>query len=158
MKRLWLLLLAVVVLEGSVLGQAAAVPRAKTLPPVNVSAVTWESNFLLTGYYSVKGNYGTTTGGTLGFNIRTMSVTVTNTGSLPIESLRIAFVFSDPDTGEEWFRSRARSKKRLLPGESRLIEKVALPRLGYPPRDRLAAKSAVITEIKYSDGSIWRHK
>jgi hypothetical protein len=155
-KRLWLLLLAVVVLEGSVLGQAST--RLRTQPPVTVSAVTWESNFLLTGYYSIKGSYGTTTGGTRGFNIRTMSVTVTNTGSLPIESLRIAFVFSDPDTGEEWFRSKVHSKKRLLPGESRLIEKIALPRLGYPPRDSLAAKSAVITQVKYSDGSIWRHK
>jgi hypothetical protein len=87
-----------------------------------------------------------------------MSVTVTNTGSLPIESLRLAFVLSDPETGEEWFRYKVRSRKRLPPGESRLIENAATPTLGNPPRDGLAAKSAVVTEVKYSDGSVWRLK
>lgn len=87
-----------------------------------------------------------------------MSVTVTNTGSLPIESIRLAFVYSDPDTGEEWFRYKAHSKKRLLPGESRSIVKsvTATMAMGEMPRDERAAKSAVVTEIKYSDGSVWR--
>jgi hypothetical protein len=87
-----------------------------------------------------------------------MSVTVTNTGRLPIESLRLTFVFSDPETGEEWFRYKVSSKKRLLPGESRLVEKSATSTLGSPPRDSLAARRAVVTEVKYSDGSVWRLK
>jgi hypothetical protein len=154
--KLLRLLLAVVILEGGGLGQASSGTR--TQPPVTVSGVTWRSNFLVTGHYAVKGSYGMTTAATRGVLRRTMSVTVTNTGSLPIESLRIAFVFSDPETGEEWFRSKVRSKKRLLPGESRLIEKFAVPRLGYPPRDGLAAKSAVVTEVRYSDGSVWQQQ
>lgn len=60
--------------------------------------------------------------------------------------------------GKEWFRYKLHSRKKLLPGESRLLEKAAMATLGWPPRDELADKSVVITEIKYSDGPVWRQK
>jgi len=154
MKRLWLLL-TVVILGGSASGQA--VTETQSQPPVTVSPVKWGSNFVEFRTRAVKGPYATRTF-TAGVSVRTMSVTVANSGSLPIESIRLAFVFSDPDTGKEWFRYKVRSKKRLLPGESRSIETAAVPTLGWPPRDQVADKSVVIMEIKYSDGSVWRHK
>ena len=145
MRRLWLPL-AVAVLASSASGQA--VTGTQSEPPVTVSPVKWGNTVVGSRFRT---DYD-------GFNVRTMSVTVANSGSLPIESIRLAFVFSDPDTGKEWFRYKVRSKKRLLPGECRLIETTAVPTLGTPPRDLVAAKSVVIMEIKYSDGSVWRHK
>jgi hypothetical protein len=154
MKRLgWLF--AVVILAGSASGQTVTGPGAH--PTVTVSAVTWQSNQVLQRTVTVKGNYGTTTR-TEGVTVRTMSATVTNTGSLPIESIRLVFVLSDPDTGEVWFRYKAHNKKKLLPGESRLIVKAVTPTLGHVPRDQIAVKSATITEVKYSDGSVWRQQ
>lgn len=152
MKRLWLLL-AVVVLGGSASGQA--VTGTQSEPPVTVSQVKWGGNLVEFRTRAIKGPYATATVAE-GVRVRTMSVTVANSGSLPIESIRLAFVFSDPETGKEWFRYKVWSKKRLLPGESRVIETAAVPTLGSPPRDQMAAKSAVIMEIKYSDGSVWR--
>lgn len=149
MRMLWLLL-AVVALGGSASGQAPT--DARSQPPVAVSAVTWGEHELAIRDRNNTGRPAP------GFGLRAMSVTVTNTGSLPIESLRLAFVFSDPETGEEWFRYKVHSKKRLLPGESRLVEKAATATLGSPPRDGLAAKRAIITEVTYSDGSVWRRK
>ena len=166
MKRLWILL-AVAALQSSAWAQTGAVTRPQ--PPVTVSDVMWGGNYVTFRHNSkINGNpmslrnrrarlYGPTTR-TGGIQMRTMSVTVTNSGSVPIESVRLAFVFADPETGEEWFRYKAHSKKRLLPGASVSIEKAATATLGWPPRDELADKSVVITEIKYSDGSVWRHK
>ena len=166
MKRL-LLLLAFAIPQGGALAQTATSTR--TQPPVTVSEVKWGGNYVVFRHSSrINGNptslsnrrtqlYGPTSR-TEGAQIRTMSFTVTNSGFLPIESIRLAFVFSDPDTGKEWFRYKLHSRERLLAGESRLLEKAAMATLGLPPRDELADKSVVITEIKYSDGWVWRQK
>ena len=151
---LWLLL-ALLPLKAGASGQTAAGTRPR--PPVTVSEVTWGSNIVGTTNYLVGNNDGDMTFAD-GFNVRTMSVTITNSGSRPVESVRLAFVFSDPEAGVEWFRYEARSRKRLLPGESLVVRKAATPTLGVPRRDWIAAKSAVITEVKYSDGSVWRHR
>lgn len=143
-----LLLLIFVALGCGTTGQAQTANSPQS--PVAVSAVAWDDHELTK---RDRNNFGYFSGG-----VRTMSVTVTNMASLPIESVRLAFVFSDPDTGEEWFRYKVHSKKKLLPGESRSIVKAALARLAVTglPSDERAAKSAVVTEIKYSDGSGWR--
>lgn len=166
MKKL-LLLLAIVIPQGGALAQTATSTR--TQPPVTVTEVKWGGNYVVFRHGSrINGNprslrnrrtqlYGPTSY-TEGAQIRTMSVTITNSGSLPIESIRLAFVFSDPSTGKEWFRYKMQSRKRLLAGESRLLEKAAAATLGWPRRDELADKSVVVTEIKYSDGSVWRQK
>lgn len=160
-------LVAVVILQGGALAQT--VTSTRTQPPVTVSEVKWGGNYVVLRHDSkVNGNptslsnrrtqlYGTTSR-TEGARRRTMSVTIANTGFLPIESIQLAFVFSDPGKGKEWFRYKIHGGKKLLPGESRLLEKAATATLGWPPRDELADKSVVITEIKYSDGSVWRQK
>lgn len=147
MKKLWLLF-AVVALGSSASGQAPT--EARSQPHVTVSAVTWGDHELTIRDRNNTGRPAP------GYGVRAMSVTLTNTGPLPVASIRLAFVFSDPETGEEWFRYKVRSKKRLLPGESMLIEKAATATLGSPPRDGLAARRVVITEVIYSDGSVWR--
>ena len=151
MKRLWLLF-AFVILAGGASGQDSKGVRPQ--PPLTVSEVKWDSNFVLPRTVSFNGAYGPNSL-TTGILVRKTSVTVTNTGPRTIESIRLAFVFSDPSTGEEWFRFKTRSKKRLPPGESRSITKATL---GSPPHAGVAAKRAVITEVKYSDGSVWRQQ
>ena len=146
--KMLLLLLAVSLLQGSAQGQTPEGPRLE--PPVLVFAVKWGDHPVMESARHFNSYVQPI--------LRLMSVTVTNAGTRPIESLRVAFVFSDPDTGEEWFRYKVRRKKRLLPGESVLIEKGATPTLGVPARDELASKSAVVTEVIYADGSVWRSK
>jgi hypothetical protein len=90
--------------------------------------------------------------------LRHMSVVLKNTSDAPVESVRLAFVFSDPSSGEEWFRYKARIKGRMLPGESVVVEKFATATFGFPPRDMVAKKTAVVTEVKFADGSVWRRK
>ena len=141
------LLLAAVAFAGGASGQAPTATQTQT--PVAVSEVEWGEHALITSAR----NYSSSVHKTLYM----MTVTVTNTGTLPVESVRVAFVFADPDTGAELFRYKSRSKKSLLPGESRIIQKAVLARPGwYPTIDELAAKSAVVTEVRYSDGSVWR--
>ncbi len=147
MKKMFWPLLAVFALGGSASGQTSTTSPAQ--PSVTVYNVQWKEHPLVAS----DRNYRVVVHG----NVNTLSVSVTNTGRLPVESVRVAFVFADPDTGEELFRYKSRSKKRLLPGESRVIEKAVLTRPGWwPTIDDLAAKSAVVTEVKYSDGSVWR--
>ena len=147
MKKILWLLLASVAVAGNASGQTPAVTQ--TQPPVVVSEVKWDEHPLVASerhFRDISHKF-----------LSMMTVTVTNTGTLPVESVRVAFVFADPDTGQELFRYKSRSKKRLLPGESRIVRKAILTRPGWHMTiDDLAAKSAVVTEVKYSDGSVWR--
>ena len=146
MKKMLRLMLAVVAVVGSASGQTPTVTHPP--PPVDVSAVQWVEHAL-----SISARHF----GSMHRTVNTLAVSVTNTGNLPVESVRVAFVFADPDTGEELFRYKSRRKMRLLPGESRVVQKAILVRPGWSPSiDDLAAKSAVVTEVKYSDGSVWR--
>jgi hypothetical protein len=154
MKRLCTLL-AFVALGGSALGQAPT--DARPQPGASVSMVILRSDQLLFRQHRVRGFYGVRRENE-GPHVYKMSATVTNTGSRTIESVRLAFVFSDPATGEEWFRYQVHSKKRLGPGENRELTKAATAKTAVKGvlREEAAVKNAVITEIKYSDGSVWR--
>jgi len=146
MKMLCLLLLGVAALGGGASERSQAVTQSQ--PPVAISEVTWGEHPLSISARKFGSPHRTS---------NTLIVSVTNTGTLPVESVRVTFLFSDPDTGEVLFHYKSRSKKRLLPGESRMIQKAVLTRPGWSPSiDDLAAKSAVVTEVKYSDGSVWR--
>ena len=166
MRRLWLLLLMALVPCAA---QAQTATGEGAQQPLSVSEVTWGSSqhvfrqrSVPTGYPSVKGARGDNHEGSRvvqdSLRLRHMAVTLTNTGGVPVESVRLAFVFSDPSSGEEWFRYKSRRKTKLLPGESVTVEKVATATFGFPPRDERAKKSVVVTEIKYADGSVWKRK
>ena len=160
MRRFWLLLLITLV-PCAARAQTAPVTTAAgggaRQSPVSASEVLWSTSEHVRGYSVSNSGYGETAV-KHALQLRHMSVTLTNTSDVPVESVRFAFVFSDPATGEEWFRYKSHIKGRLLPGECAVVEKVATASLGVPPRDMRAKKSVVVTEIKYADGSVWKRK
>jgi hypothetical protein len=167
MRRLWLLLL--IALPCAAHAQTVTTGVGARPSPVEASEVIWStSDYNLDSARGFIGRRPTVTDprspyvgtqvvpGTM--RLRSMSVVLKNTSDAPVESVRFAFVFSDPATGEEWFRYKSRIKGRLLPGECAVVEKVATATFGFPPRDMVAKKTAVVTEVKFTDGSVWRNK
>ena len=162
MRRLWLLLLMTLVpcAAQAQTAQTATAGGVARPSPVEASEVFWSTSDYFLGYGVVSDARapGGRAAASYGLTLRHMAVTLTNTGSAPVVSVRLAFVFSDPSSGEEWFRYKSRRKTRLMPGESLVVEKVATATFGRPQRDQLAKKSVVVTEVKYADGSVWRRK
>lgn len=165
MRRFWLLLMMTLV-PCAAQAQTATAATAATAggvarpSPIEASEVFWSTSDYFLGYgvvYDARAAGGRASS-SYGLKLRHMAVTLTNTGSAPVVSVRLAFVFSDPESGEEWFRYKSRRKTRLMPGESLVVEKVATATFGRPARDELAKKSVVVTEVKYADGSVWRRK
>lgn len=166
MKTFWMAIALVIVYASA---GALTIGRAQEPAPVAVSDVVYDGTYVLMRTVSkVTGNPSSlanrraqlhsSTERTDGVRMRTMSVNLTNPSSQTIQFVRLAFVFSDPANGEEWFRYKIRSKKKILPGETQKVEIAAVAALGWPPRDNLAYKHVVVTEVGYSDGSVWRSK
>src|SRR3712207_920381 len=97
MKRVWLIF-ALAAFAGVASGQSPQ-PEVRQRPDVTVSEVAWRTDDVLPRTYSTTNSYGKT-GMEDRISVRIMSVTVTNTGRVPVKSVRLAFVFKDPDTGE----------------------------------------------------------
>lgn len=164
MRRLWLLLLLTAfpcAAHAQTAATATGAGGGTARPsPIEASEVLWSTSSFMLGYGVVYSSQavGGRTAVAQRLPLRFMSATLTNTGDVPVESVRFAYVFSDPSSGEEWFRYKSRVKMRLMPGDGVVVEKVATASLGSSPRDMFAKKSVVVTEVKYADGSVWRRK
>jgi hypothetical protein len=86
---------------------------------------------------------------------RAASVSLTNTGALPIKAVRLEFVFTDPSNGAEVLRLKHRTTKKLKPGVTKLIRKEARANRRVRRGDD-ASMSVEVTEIVYADGTKWR--
>ena len=169
MRRLWLLL-PLVLIPCAAHAQTATTAGSPARPsPIEASEVLWStSDYNLDSARGFIGRRATVTDRRSPYlgtqvvpdtlRLRHMSVVLKNTGDAPIQSVRLAFVFSDPASGEEWFRYKSHIKGQILPGECAVVEKVSTATFGFPPRDMLAKKTAVVTEVKFADGSVWKVK
>ena len=80
---------------------------------------------------------------------------ITNDTPTTIKSIRMAFVFTDANTGAEVLRIMHRSKKRLKSGKSYLYHKTV--KSSRAVRNAKGAQLRIeITEVVYRDGTVWR--
>ena len=93
-----------------------------------------------------------------------------NRGRQAVKSLEVDFVFTDPATGAELLRYRARSDRRIGPGkrvEIRRFVRDAKKEGGYTPalpddatlaRTDNTAPRLELARVEYADGSVWSRR
>lgn len=97
-------------------------------------------------------------------------VILQNTGAKTVHALYLDFIFMDPKTQIEFLRYQFRSKKNILPGETKKLSQEIFEREGEnrkfyipaKPKSELISRAdgsllkVVLNRIEYSDGSVWQ--